>query len=109
MNDHLEERRRTARIPVAARVRVKEGGREEVCFTEDLNEDGLFLRLENPPPVGAHMQMEISLPEVPELLKLKAEVVWRHAGRGCGVQFLRTTAKMKKLLQVFLRNVVSER
>ena len=105
MTEHTPERRETPRVPVAARVKFREGDREEVWFTEDLSEGGLFLKTEKPPFVGVILDLDISLPEMENLIRLRGEVVWRHEGRGCGVRFLRVTAATRKTLRSFIDSV----
>jgi uncharacterized protein (TIGR02266 family) len=102
--DNPEERRSgpRVRIPITTRVIFREGNREEVWFTEDLGEGGLFLKTENPPYTGVQLDLEISLPGMTELVIARGEVVWRHEGRGCGVRFVRITALKRKILKEFL-------
>ncbi len=96
------ERREFLRIPVAARVKFRDGDREEVWFSEDISEGGLFLKADNPPFTGTLLDLEISLPYVDELVEVRGEVVWRHEGRGCGVRFVKCTAKMRDFLRLYL-------
>jgi len=102
MNDFSPERRKHLRVPIAARVKFREGDREEVWFTEDLGEGGLFLRTDKPPFVGTLLDLEISLPNIPELIRVRGDVSWRQEGRGCGVRFIRVTAAMRKMLRTFI-------
>ena len=96
------ERRKDLRIPVAARVIFREGSREEVWFTDNISEGGLYLKAEKPPFAGTMVNLEISVPNSDDLIKVKGEVMWRHEGRGCGVRFLRTTAQVRKTIQSFI-------
>lgn len=101
MERRSPERRKHLRAPIAARVRSKEGDQEEIWFTQDISEGGLFLKTEKPPYVGMILNLEISLPDTEDLLRLKSEVIWRHEGKGCGVRFLRVTAAQRKILKLF--------
>jgi uncharacterized protein (TIGR02266 family) len=92
------------RVPVAARVKFKDSKQEEVWFTEDIAEGGLFLKAENPPFVGTTLDLEISLPNTPELIHVKGDVVRRHQGKGCGIRFVRLTAEQRKTLRTFIEN-----
>lgn len=98
------ERRKDLRVPVAARVKIQEGNREEVWFTEDISEGGLFLKTDKPPFAGSVIELEISLPNFPDLIKLKGEVVRRHEGLGCGIRFTRVTAVQKKAIRNFIES-----
>lgn len=96
------ERRKSLRVPVAARVKFKNPPQEEVWFTEDIAEGGLFLKTEKPPFVGTTLDLEISLPDSPELIRTKGDVVWRYEGKGCGIRFVRLTAEQRKILRTFI-------
>ena len=96
------ERREFLRIPVTTKVKFKDAGREEILFTDDLSEGGLFLKTENPPFKGTILELEISIPNVDKLIQLKGEVAWRQEGRGCGVRFVRITQAQKKLIKNFV-------
>lgn len=102
MNDNMDERREFLRIPVTTKVKFKDGDREEVLFTDDLSEGGLFLKSENPPFKGTVLELEISIPNVDKLISLKGEVAWRLEGKGCGVRFLRITQAQKKMIKTFI-------
>ena len=105
MSDYPNDRRETPRLPVSARVVFKEGDREEVWFTEDLSLGGLSLKAERPPFMGTLLELEISLPGAPTLVKARGEVVWRYEGKGCGVRFVRITAQNKKIIEEYLKNL----
>jgi uncharacterized protein (TIGR02266 family) len=100
-----QERRKSLRVPVAARVRFKSEKREEVWFTEDIAEGGLFLKVESPPFIGTTLELEIALPGVTKLIRVKGDVVWRHEGKGCGIRFVRMTAEQRKTLVAFIESV----
>ncbi len=104
MTDPVDERREFLRIPVTTRVKFKDGDREEILFTDDLSEGGLFLKSANPPFKGTVLDLEISIPNVDKLIVLKGEVAWRLEGKGCGVKFMRITQAQKKLITGFIEN-----
>jgi uncharacterized protein (TIGR02266 family) len=104
MTQTNEEKREFLRIPVTTKVKFKDGDREEVLFTDDLSEGGLFLKSANPPFKGTVLELEISIPNVDKLVILKGEVAWRLEGKGCGVRFLRITQAQKKLIKSFVEN-----
>jgi type IV pilus assembly protein PilZ len=108
MSDYFPDRRESPRIPTAARVKFRDGDREEVWFTEDLSMGGLFLKTKTPPFVGTEIDLEISLPNADGLVQLRGEIVWRHEGHGCGVRFIRTTQKIRDTIQAFLATATTE-
>jgi type IV pilus assembly protein PilZ len=97
-----EERREFLRIPVTTKVKFTDGNQEQILFTDDLSEGGLFLKSDNPPFKGTVLDLEISIPNVDQLIQLKGEVAWRQEGRGCGVRFVRITQAQKKLIKGFI-------
>lgn len=105
MTDHNEQdRREFLRIPVTTKVKFKDGDREEILFTDDLSEGGLFLKSSNPPFVGTVLELEISIPNVDKLILLKGEVAWKLDGKGCGVRFLKVTQAQKKMIKSFVES-----
>ncbi|MEZ4704166.1 MAG: PilZ domain-containing protein [Bdellovibrionota bacterium] len=103
----MKERRQHPRIPVTVKVTYVENGRNEVFFSEDLSEGGLFLKSDNPPFVGTVLDLQISIPNVDQLLEIKGDVMWRLEGRGCGVRFFKVTAEKRKLIRNYLTSVVA--
>ncbi len=106
--ERQDERREFLRIPVTTRVKFKDGNREEILFTDDLSEGGLFLKSETPPFKGTVLELEISVPNIDKLIKLKGEVAWRLEGKGCGVKFLRITQAQRKLIKSFIQGLSEE-
>lgn len=104
MADQVQDRREFLRIPVTTKVKFKDGDREEVLFTDDLSEGGLFLKSTNPPFVGTVLQLEVSIPTVDKLLTIKGEVAWRLEGKGCGVRFVKVTQAQKKMIKNFVES-----
>ncbi len=104
MADQVQDRREFLRIPVTTKVKFKDGDREEVLFTDDLSEGGLFLKSTNPPFVGTVLQLEVSIPTVEKLLTIKGEVAWRLEGKGCGVRFVKVTQAQKKMIKNFVES-----
>ena len=101
-----DERREFLRIPVTTKVKFKDGDREEILFTDDLSEGGLFLKSPNPPFVGTVLQLEVSITNVDKLILLKGEVAWRLEGKGCGVRFLKVTQAQKKMIKSFVESKI---
>lgn len=98
----MDERREHSRIPVTTKVRRKGGDQEEVLFTDDLSEGGIFLKSETPPFVGTIVELEISIPNNDKLIEVKGEVAWRLEGKGCGVRFMRITQAQRKMIRDFI-------
>ncbi len=88
------DRRRFARIPLTARVRVmfsEEGARRQLLL-ENISADGLFLRADPPKPVGTRVKFEFLLRDGGEPILGLGVVRWVEENpgmpRGMGIQFL---------------------
>ncbi|MCB0272997.1 MAG: PilZ domain-containing protein [Bdellovibrionales bacterium] len=98
----FDEKRKSLRIPVTAKVQISKEDSEGVYFTEDLSKGGFQIKMDDPPYVGTLIKAQISLPDVEELIEAKCEVVWRQEGKGCGVKFKIITKANLMILEEFL-------
>lgn len=69
------DRRQHARVPYGAWVTLKAGRSKSFCLARDLSLGGLFLRSQNPPPVGSKISLVLVVEGEREPIKLKAHVV----------------------------------
>ena len=86
------ERRRSERADLI--VRVDYATVDEIFseFTRDINEGGLFIETEKPPPAGTEVSMQFSLPGGHEAVTTVGRVVRVSAGEdsgpcGMGIEF----------------------
>ncbi|MEZ4820721.1 MAG: PilZ domain-containing protein [Bdellovibrionota bacterium] len=98
----FEEKRKSLRIPITAKVQVIKGDEEGIFFTENFSRGGFQINMEQPPFVGTAVRVEISLPNTDSLLEAKCEVVWRQEGLGCGVKIRQITKANQAILDDFL-------
>jgi hypothetical protein len=111
-----EERRLSLRMPVCAEVKANAEGSESYYYTKDISATGTFLISETFPRLGVIMEIHISFPFLPEIMKLKGEVirhhdykekdVYRHL-RGFGLRFLAVRERDTKVIGDILKRVQS--
>ncbi|MCB0327411.1 MAG: PilZ domain-containing protein [Bdellovibrionales bacterium] len=102
-----EDRRKSPRIPITAKVSYVSENKTEIFFTEDLSEGGLFLKAEHPPFVGTVLELSISIPMSEKLIDVTGDVIWRLEGKGCGVRFFKLSAEKKKIIQEYIKEISS--
>lgn len=106
-----EEKRQHPRIPIIARVTMKDGGETTYLFTRDLSLGGAALITEQPLSVGTKVLLEFAVPNVKNLIKVEGEVVryFSHPPEtGFGVKFTRfkphSRKRLEKALAEYKRN-----
>ena len=79
------------------------------AYTEDLSDGGLFVSTGNPLEQGEQFLLTLQLPDLPDPMKIKCEVVWARAEgeetdspNGMGVKFIEITQEDKKTLKKYL-------
>jgi uncharacterized protein (TIGR02266 family) len=105
--------RASPRAPAALRVRLEDARRQERKLTsKDLSQDGIFLRTEQPLPVGSSVDLHfrLPLPEGPEEVHLRGEVVRQveadpasYLIPGIGVRFVKPDASARMKMGRFVR------
>lgn len=68
----------------------------------NLSEGGFAAAFEKPPYVGEVLRLQMHLGEAGPVLEVKAEVIWRKEGDGCGFRFFKLTAKQREILRAYL-------
>ncbi len=78
------------------------------AYTANISSGGLFIRTDNPLPVGEQLSLQIEIPDVAEALKLRCEVVWtrekaeNNKPAGMGVKFCESPDKDSEILKQYL-------
>jgi Tfp pilus assembly protein PilZ len=84
-------------------VQLTYQGETYSCVSENASLGGLFLRIEDPIPFGAVVQVSFELPDLPSPVVVDAHVRWVQAGVGIGIQFQSLRARevwaLQKLFQ----------
>lgn len=76
--DHaVEDRRGSARIPIALRVEYKRVNSFFADYTRNISKGGTFIATTRPLPIGTEFIFELLIPELPEPLQLRGVVEWR--------------------------------
>ena len=83
----LGEKRRTARLSLATAVVCRTGEREHNLLSRDICEGGMLLETGNGLTVGEEMDLQFTLPEVAQPLKLRAKAVRRELPNRIAVAF----------------------
>lgn len=70
------ERREHDRVPLALAVRYPDRSEFLSDWTENVSAGGLFVRSEDPPRVGEHVQLELRFPGILDPVQLAGTVTW---------------------------------
>ena len=86
------ERRRSPRAPLVVRIAYSTVDALFSEFTRNINEGGLFIETENPPPTDTRVALQFKLPGSDVPLQARGRVAWvQPAGEdgpaGMGVEF----------------------
>lgn len=98
------ERRRNLRGKMMVRVRYVSGSRVRHSYAEDLSTGGLFIVCDDPPPIGAHIELFFIPPKSNLTIHVLAEVRWirgyfedaESEAPGMGVAFIGRAPGEKK-------------
>jgi uncharacterized protein (TIGR02266 family) len=107
--DRPADRRRFARIALAARVTVTfaDAGARRELLTDNLSEGGLFLRTADPKPVGTPIRFEFALRDGGPPIRGAGIVRWVETDRakspGMGIRFTELDAEGRRELRSILR------
>jgi|SRR5712672_809920 len=103
------ERRRTRRVPLQTKVRLKQGAEEWDCETVDVSMSGLLVRVPRVLPVGSSLRM--SLQTFPKMRPILAagSVARIQGGNQIGIQLDRLSlSDSEKLQELLLRSIPPE-
>ncbi len=105
-----DERRKYPRIRLIAKVAHIRGDHFHYFYSRDLSGGGIFLEGDHPYPLGTKLELELSLPEIADKVRLTGEVLRveppeaRQMGKipGMGIQFIGMDLETKALLADFI-------
>jgi DNA-binding response OmpR family regulator len=97
----LAERRRYVRVPLAAAVACKWGGKQLTGQAVNLSVSGILLTLSPAPEMKARVEVEFSLPHGATKLRLAGDVV-RLKGNQVGLQFHEPAEEQTELLRRYI-------
>ena len=96
------ERRRTRRVPIQSKVRLKFGGEELEGGTIDVSRSGLLVRSPRVAPVGSSLRMSLQLSQRTRPIVVGGSVVRILGGNQMGIQLRQLTLRDSERLQEFL-------
>ena len=104
------EKRRSERTPLVVRVDYTTVDAFFSEFTADINEGGLFIETETPPPSGTAVLLNFKLPGEEEPIRVHGRVVWSRApeGResaGMGIEFENLDHAARARIDQVVRNL----
>jgi uncharacterized protein (TIGR02266 family) len=104
------EKRRSERAPLVVRVDYTTVDAFFSEFTANINEGGLFIETENPPPAGTAVVLNFKLPGEEEPIRSNGRVVWTAGegaaeGPGMGIEFEHLDAAARARIDEVVRNL----
>lgn len=96
------ERRRTRRVPIQSKVRLKIGDEELVGETGDVSMSGLLVRAARVAPVGSSLRMSLQLSHQMRPMSASGSVVRILGGNQMGIRLHQLTFSDSERLQEFL-------
>src|SRR3954463_4889822 len=112
-----EDRRKEARVPLAARVQIKTEGLEKFIqkFSGDISRGGMFIKTPTPLPMGKEIHLTVVVPGGTQLIDAKATVTWVREKpnpatgepAGFGIQFTSLAEGSEQVLEQVIAAGVS--
>jgi len=109
------EKRKGARAPIEIRVEYRTVGSFLSDWVVNISRGGMFISTENPLRVGANVRLVFSLPGMPFMFDVNAEVKWsqtepsdRQALPGMGVEFVEIDERVQKRIEAYVKQHADE-
>jgi len=104
------EKRRSERTPLVVRVDYTTVDAFFSEFTANINEGGLFIETETPPPSGTAVLLNFKLPGEEEPIRVRGRIVWCRTpeGRerpGMGIEFENLDQAARARIDQVVRNL----
>lgn len=101
---HGRDPRNAPRYPVRCRVQYT-GDHDGSGMTQNLSLDGCLLNTDTPVEVGAHLTVQLMLPNDPLPIKIHVSVVRWSASAHCGLDFVLIEETGERLLSEYLKRL----
>ncbi len=108
--DQWAERRRAPRIVLKTEVSFSSESNFYTGFADNISEGGIFIATYHPAELGTQMEIEFSLPDSNEPIKVQAEVRWAReqdagedASPGLGLRFLDLDENDRQRIDTFAK------
>ena len=107
----MENQRQYDRVPVEIEVSMMSENNFYAGLTDNISEGGVFIATHQPPPIGAEVEMALSLPDQERSFRLRGIVRWHRpfeascegAPPGCGIQWLALSAEAHASIAAFVQ------
>jgi uncharacterized protein (TIGR02266 family) len=86
----MTDNRRHPRVPVSLTVKYASRGDLQNDLVTDLSPGGVFVRTDQPPPIGSTVALEFVVPPSPLPISVQGQVMWirdQAGASGMGVRF----------------------
>jgi CheY-like chemotaxis protein len=100
------ERRRTRRVPIHSKVRLRFGAEELQGETVDVSMSGLLLRVPRTAPIGSSLRMSVELSQGAKPLQISGSVVRLQGADHMGIHLDHLTHSDSERLQEFLLQTI---
>ncbi len=111
-------RQRFPRIPITVRVTYDYAGSYLFGLSENVSRGGIFIRTDQPLPIGSRITIQFSIPTSPEIIHAQGRVIWvtEHSGEdvkgqvgGMGIEFLKLgNPEQEALLKTYIEKEQSK-
>ena len=103
------EKRQTPRIETNLELLPGSSGTSTDLRITDMSSTGVFIENNDPLPINAELDLNLQLPDNPEIMSANARVVWikspdSNASAGMGMQFTNILPKQQKKLNDFIEH-----
>jgi uncharacterized protein (TIGR02266 family) len=108
------ERRRSPRAPLTVRISYSTVDALFSEFTRNINEGGLFIETESPPPADTRVVLNFQLPGSEEPIRARGRVAWVQGASdegpaGMGVEFEQLSPDARRYIDSLVRRLRSSR
>jgi len=104
------ERRRSRRAPLTVRISYSTVDALFSEFTRNVNEGGLFIETESPPPTDTRVALNFQLPGSDEPIRARGRVAWVQGASsegpaGMGVEFEQLSPDARRHIDALVRRL----
>lgn len=109
----MEMQRQDVRYPVDLRADYSTRDAFVSNSVTNLSRGGLFIESDNPLPVGAEVDLTLTLPGVDRVMRMRGRVIWNydmgkgscHLVRGMGIKLVDMGTRERRRLEEFLETL----
>lgn len=105
----MDDRRRDTRVDTNIEIVFREKGSLMRSYMLNVSNGGLFIKTDQPLPIESMVNLQVQLPDDPEVLDILGRVVWVNPKgadstfpRGMGIQFVTMSAPQRDKIMNFV-------